>query len=153
MKIITSNNEYENVSTFMTISRCILPRMRNVLDKNCRENENTQFCSVTFSRKSWCLWDNVKKIFGGNRDATNDNTIWRMRVAFWISKATCADAHARPRAWALTHTHACAHTEKDAVLIVFPRLELFCERASLLHVHWLSYLVFSLAVHNVAPRI
>jgi hypothetical protein len=37
---------HENVFTFMTISRLILLRMRNVLDKSCRENQNTHF---TFS--------------------------------------------------------------------------------------------------------
>ena len=34
---------HENVFTFMTISRWILLRMRNVLDKSCRENQNTHF--------------------------------------------------------------------------------------------------------------
>ena len=32
---------HEDVFTFMTISRSILLRMRNVLDKSCRENQNT----------------------------------------------------------------------------------------------------------------
>jgi hypothetical protein len=34
---------HEDVFTFITISRLILLRMRNVLDKSCRENQNTHF--------------------------------------------------------------------------------------------------------------
>ena len=44
-------------------------------------------CSITFSRKSCSLWDNVEK-FGGAREATDDNIIRRMRFACWIAKAT-----------------------------------------------------------------
>jgi hypothetical protein len=33
----------EDIRTSLTISRRILLRMRNILDKSCRENENTHF--------------------------------------------------------------------------------------------------------------
>jgi hypothetical protein len=33
----------EDQYTFMTISSLFLPNMRNVSDKNCRENQNTFF--------------------------------------------------------------------------------------------------------------
>jgi hypothetical protein len=82
--------------------------MRNVLDKGCRENQNTHFTfSNFFSRKSCRLWDNVEK-YGGARGATNDVTTWRIGVACWISKATCTHAHAQADA----PGHACmrAHT-------------------------------------------
>jgi hypothetical protein len=77
----------------MTISRWILIRMRNVSDKSCRENQNEHF---TFGncppppppRKSYSLWDNVQK-HGRARGATNYVSIWRVRVACWINKATC----------------------------------------------------------------
>jgi hypothetical protein len=46
--------------------------------------------SITFSRKSCRLWDNVEK-YGTARQATDDNIIRRMRFACWISKAT--DTH------------------------------------------------------------
>jgi hypothetical protein len=42
------------------------------------------------------LWDNTEKC-DGDRGATNDVTIWRVRIACWISKAAC------------THVHACIH--------------------------------------------
>jgi hypothetical protein len=38
----------EDVFTFMIISRWILLRMRNVLDKSCRENQNTHFTFSNF---------------------------------------------------------------------------------------------------------
>jgi hypothetical protein len=39
-------------------------------------------CSITFSRKSYRLWDNVEK-YGTARQATDDNIIRRMRFACW----------------------------------------------------------------------
>jgi hypothetical protein len=47
-------------------------------------------CSVTFFRKLHHLWDNVEK-YGTARQATDDNIIWRMHFACWITKAT--DTH------------------------------------------------------------
>jgi hypothetical protein len=47
-------------------------------------------CSITFSRKSCRLWDNVEK-YGTVRQATDHNIIRRMRFACWITKAT--DTH------------------------------------------------------------
>ena len=61
--------------------------------------------SITFSRKSWCLWVNVEK-YGGTREDTNDVTIWRIRVACWTSKATHAHAHAHVHAPGHSHAHA-----------------------------------------------
>jgi hypothetical protein len=40
---------YEDLRTFMIISRIILLRMRNISDKICRENQNTYiFFSIKF---------------------------------------------------------------------------------------------------------
>jgi hypothetical protein len=93
-------------------------------------------CSVTFFRKSCRLWDNVEK-YGGARVATNDDTIWRIRVVCWISKATRLLAHAYTYASGRTHTHTHTHThtrmrprahthwEQYAILIAFPRQQWF----------------------------
>jgi hypothetical protein len=51
----------EGVCIFMLISRWILLRMRNVSDKNCRENQNTFYVQYFFFLKSCCLWNNVEK--------------------------------------------------------------------------------------------
>jgi hypothetical protein len=50
-------------------------------------------CSITFSRKSYRLWDNVEK-YGTARQATDANIIRRMRFACWI-----------PEVRIQTHTH------------------------------------------------
>jgi len=38
-----------------------------------------------FFRKSWTLWDNVKK-WARARQATDDNTVRRTRFVFWVVK-------------------------------------------------------------------
>ena len=67
--------------------------MRNVLHKSCRENPNTTFMFNTFSSNIVPFMNNVEK-YGGARGATNDVTIWRVRVACWLCKATRAHTHA-----------------------------------------------------------
>ena len=79
----------EEVWTFMIKVRWILLRIRNALDKSCRENHNTNFmfdCPppslpkiVPFMRDCWTL---------NTGQATDDNVIWRMRIAWWITKST-----------------------------------------------------------------
>ena len=71
----------------MIISRSVLLRMRNVLDKCSRENQ-TIFCvQYFFFRKPWLLWDNVEKYCSGGQ-ATDDNIKRRMIIACWMTKAT-----------------------------------------------------------------
>jgi hypothetical protein len=77
----------------MTISRWIILRIRNVLDKIVDKIKTHILCSQTFFRKTWRLWNNVEK-YDGAREATDGNKIWRMRVACWISKAAHAHVHA-----------------------------------------------------------
>ena len=80
--------------TFLIISRRILLRMRNVWDQICRENRNPLLCSVTFSRKSCRLWNNVEKC-GGRELATDDNAHWM------LVKKGYRHTHTH------THTHTC----------------------------------------------
>jgi len=58
--------------------------MRNISDQLVEKMKNHFLCSTTFLRKSWRLWDNVEKC-GTARQATNDNTTWRVRFACWIT--------------------------------------------------------------------
>ena len=58
--------------TFLTISRSVLLRMRNVSDKRCTENQNTFCVHFFFFRKSWCLWGSVEKYCRGGQ-ATGGN--------------------------------------------------------------------------------
>ena len=99
------------VKTFSHLWQYIA-RMRNVLDKSCRVNQNTHFTfNNIFFLKARRLWDNVEK-YGGARETTNKETIWRIRVSCWIRKATCM--HEPAHADARGHTHACArvHTRR-----------------------------------------
>ena len=111
----------------MTISRQILLRMRNVLDK-ILEKIKTHFMFNNFFRKS-CLWD-VEK-YDGAGGATNDVKIWRIILACWINKATCTYAHAQTHAiWrARAHTHT--HTQICNVYC-FSTATIIRERASVL---------------------
>ena len=68
--------------------------------------------SITFSRKSWDLLDNVVK-YGTAGQATDDNITRRMRFAFQINKAA--------------NTHS-----EYIILISFPQQQFLLERASML---------------------
>ena len=60
-------------------------------------------CSANF-HENRAVYDNVEK-YCKDRGATNDVTIRRIRVACWISKATCTYAHSNTP----VHTHARTH--------------------------------------------
>jgi hypothetical protein len=69
---------YGDVFTFMTISRWILPRMRNVSEKFVEIIKTHILCSITFFfRKSCRLWDNVET-YGRARKATDySGNVWQ----------------------------------------------------------------------------
>ena len=86
--------------TFVTISRWILLRMRNISNKVVEKIKIHILCRVTFFRKG------------------------RIRVALWIRKATRVQTHANglapTHAHAFTHPRVRAHTRtKHARLIAF----------------------------------
>ena len=123
---------YEDVFTFITISRWILLRKRNISDKICRENENTYFMHKSYFRKSCGLWDNVEK-YGGARETTDDNIIWRNRFAYCESKAIIAHAHAYTQWHTRTNPRAHTNTQPEISLYnsyrfstakIFPRTRL-----------------------------
>ena len=62
--------------------------------------------------KSYPLRDNIET-FRGAREATNDDMIWRMRLACLISKATRTNA--RPRVRITAQVHARTQTSKQAL--------------------------------------
>jgi hypothetical protein len=57
---------HEDVSTFMTISRWILLRMRNISNE-VQTIRRHILCSITFHRKSFSLWDNVENMVESER--------------------------------------------------------------------------------------
>jgi hypothetical protein len=77
-------------------------------------------CSITFFRNSCRLWDNVEK-YGTARQVTDDNIIWSMRFACWVTKAT--DTHS-----------------VYVILTAFPRQKWLCERVSMLRFTYMPVL-------------
>ena len=92
-----TSHEYQ--CTFMIPSRSFLLRMRNVSDKRCSENRNTHFMfnNIPESRAVYeIMWKNAVE------PGRSQTTIWRMRIAYWITRAT--------------ETHS-----EYVILIAFPR--------------------------------
>jgi hypothetical protein len=106
---------HEDQYRLMIIPILVLLKMRNVSEKSCRGNHNTHFTFKYFFWKSYLLWVNVEQ-YGTARQATDDNTIRRMRFACWMIKAT--DTH-----------------PKYAILIAFPQQQWICERTTMLHLY------------------
>jgi len=80
---------HEDQCTFFIISPSVLLRMRNVSDNNCRENQNT-FCVRHFFLNRAVyekMWKNIVE------RGMPQMTIWRMRIACWIPKATNTYTH------------------------------------------------------------
>jgi hypothetical protein len=61
--------------------------------------------------------------YGTARQATDDNIIWRMRIACWITKATDTSS-------------------ESVIFIAFPRQQWLRERASILRYTYIACLVF-----------
>jgi len=64
----------------MITSHSFLFKMRNLSDRNCRENQNTHFTSNNFFFKSCRLWNNVERYCRAG-EATEDNMARRRRFA------------------------------------------------------------------------
>ena len=96
----------EDLFSFVTISPLIT--LRNNLDKSRRENQNV--CVVTFFFENHTVYKNMSK---NMVEPERPKTIWRMRSACWISKATRAKIHSRSRAPILTPTRTRAHKQRN----------------------------------------
>ena len=74
--------------TFLIISGSVPFRMRNVSDKSYRENQNTHFMVNNFiPPPKIAFYEIMWKKYCTARQATDDNTIRRMRFAFSMTKA------------------------------------------------------------------
>jgi hypothetical protein len=80
MKVTLLEDQY----TFSIISRSVLFRMKTISDKSCREIRTTHFILNNFFNRAFyeIVWKNIIERGRPQR------TIWRMRVACWIPKAT-----------------------------------------------------------------
>ena len=89
----------------MTISRWIHPRMRNVSNKSCRETQNTHFVFHKFFSENRAVYEIMSK---NMVELERPQTIWRLRVEYWVSKDTgarrCTEKHIQMPA------HICPHS-------------------------------------------
>jgi len=102
---------------FFYLSRSILLRMRNVSDRNCRENQNAHFVSSNFffsfeyRAVDDVMWKNSEE------PGRPQTTIWHMRIERRITKAT--------------NTHS-----EYVIIIAFPLQKRLHERVPMLrHTH------------------
>jgi hypothetical protein len=115
---------HDDQCTFSIISRSFILRIRNVSDESCRENQNTHFTfgNLFFPENRTfyeIMWKNIVQ-----PDRQPQMTIWRMRIACWIPKAT--------------NTHS-----QHVVLIAFPLQQWLRERASVLRHTYIACLVLT----------
>ena len=109
---------HEHFFTFMTISRRILLRMRNVLDKICREI--THFIFNNFLPKIAPFMRERRKMRWSQRGHKRRHNMAHNKCM--LDKQGYMHAHA----------HAPGHTHKYVILIAFPQQQLFRDHASLL---------------------
>ena len=95
--------------------------MRNVSDKSCRENQTTHFLLKKRFSKIVPVFEMWKNIVERGRPQV---TIWRMRIACWIPKAT--------------NTHS-----QYVIFIAFLRQQWLRERTSVLSYMYIASLVTS----------
>jgi hypothetical protein len=104
----------------MTVSSWILLTMRNVSHKSCRENQTTQFMTNNFVSENRAIyeikWENTVK------PDRPQMTIWCIRSACWITKATNR------------------HSE-CIVVFAYPPQQWLHEQASMLHYTYIVCLV------------
>ena len=94
--------------------------MRNVLDKIVEKIKTQILCSITFSENR-----DIYEIMSKHMvepEATSDVTVWRIHIAWWISKTirthrACTRPRTHTRTYALTRTH----THTNIIVIAFAR--------------------------------
>ena len=80
------NTLHEDLRTLTIKYRSISLRIKNVSDKSCGENLNTHFLLSNFFFENHVVYEIIwKNIVARGR---LQMTIWRMRIARWIPKAT-----------------------------------------------------------------
>ena len=92
----------------------------------------TFYVHCLWSRRSYRLWDNVGKYYR-ERQATDDNIIWRVRDACWIPKVT--DTHSEsvilidflPLQWLHEHTSILRYTYIVCLIFIGPCIIVIAE--------------------------
>ena len=128
--------------------------MGNVLDKSCRENKNIFYVKIKLFSGNRSVYEIMSKNMVEREGATNDNTIRRMRIACWISKATREHALAHTNApgnfYKNARKRAHTRTEKCVMIIAFHCNNGFANTTQCYVISTLSvFFVFSNSVHPI----
>jgi len=75
------------------IFRSVLTEMGNVSHIILEKIKTNLYVWKFFFRNLYLSWDTVKRYGTVKPEATDDNVIWRLCVACWITKATNTDTH------------------------------------------------------------
>jgi hypothetical protein len=124
---------HEDLCTFMIMYRWIILKLRKVSDEFVGKIKPHILCSKASFRKSCLLWDNVEN-YGTARQATDDNIIWRMRFACWVTKAI--DTHS-----------------EYVILIAFPRQQWLRQRAPMLYYTYIACLLIYIYIYSLVHKI
>ena len=106
------------------ISRRILLRMRILETKCVQKIETDIFRFINRFSENLAVYEIIWKKYGASSQATENNIIWRLRFACWITEAT--DRHLE---W--------------VIRIVFTWQQWVCERASMLRRTYITCIVYS----------
>jgi hypothetical protein len=105
--------------TFLTMSRSVLLRMKNISDKSYRLSQNTLFKFNKHIKKLCCLWYNVE----------NFVELDRLQMTIWSMSFTCQITQT-------TDTHS-----EYAIVIAFPQQQWLHKHASVLHYTYIACFV------------
>ena len=83
-----TGTSHDDRCAVLIISHSVLPRMRNVSDKSCRENQNPNFVFSNFFSENRAVYEIMWAKCGRTRHAADDNKIRRMRIAYPVTKVT-----------------------------------------------------------------
>jgi len=115
---------------FFIVSRSLILRMRNI-----SENQNTHFMfNKFFFFENLTVYEIMWKKYGRAGQATAYNIIWRMRVAYWLTKITNTDS-------------------EYVILIAFALQQRLRERASILRYMYIACLVTCNVVKSITRKL
>jgi hypothetical protein len=92
-----------------------------------RKPKHTFCIQYRLFRKPCCLWDNVEN-YGTAKQATDDNTIRRMRFACWVIKATDTDSEHviviafQPQQWLRERASTIRYSTLPLLLVLNPAI-------------------------------
>jgi hypothetical protein len=73
---------HDSLCIFTIISCWILPRIKNISDKSCRENQTTHFIFNNFLSENRAVWRQCEKIYSKDRQIVDDSKTRRRKVRF-----------------------------------------------------------------------